>query len=180
MGLSRGLLTITRIAANSKRLPLVGLFVKTLSFGFRFDPIYITIIGNGVEYVIRISYVTKSLVFVCKKPLFAYNPVVLDYKTIHMLPAEASNEQIILPFGNGGALVKTDAAWRDDGIPIIDRLFHSCLLLNAIAYLVVGVLKTISDNRPAIVLTGTDKIYFVTAMRPEFSFPQFTGRRVNV
>src|SRR5947209_14196734 len=96
-----------------------------------------------------------------------------------MLPVQGKDKQIIFPFRYSIALVKTNTPRRYDRVPIVNRLLHACLLLNAFSHFCTAIVYTICNYRPAVVFAGMNNIDFIATTGTKFCFPQFARGGVD-
>src|SRR5688572_10015419 len=96
----------------------------------------------------------------------------------HLAFPQSADKQIVLPRRHAIVGIERHPARGNRGYPDDDWHLHPVtggLVGNARAH----VAASVRDNRPAIVLAGTNDINLVTAIRPLFGCPHLTSRRVH-
>src|SRR6202044_1211522 len=98
-----------------------------------------------------------------------------------MLPSQRTDEQIAFPFRKQVARVEHHAGRRDGWHPEIDRLIDAFHAVHAVAHRHVlasvspprVVLRTVRYVGPAVVVTGSNNVDLVAALRSMIGGPQF-------
>ena len=93
--------------------------------------------------------------------------------------AESADEQAVTPRREQVAGVEHHAARRDYRIPVVERLFHAGLLLNAARDGTTLVLDAIRDRRPSVVLAFARDVELIAAASAVLNLPQLTRRRMH-
>src|SRR5262245_20362948 len=89
---------------------------------------------------------------ILEEALLADDLLALHREADQVRASEAADEQAVLPGGEQLAGVERHPARRDVRIPVVDRLFHPGLLLDAAGDRSALVLDAVGDRRPAVVL----------------------------
>src|SRR5688572_1085115 len=147
------------------------------------------VVGQQVDRAVRtLTHVAKALarrLQVLQETLFADHAIALHRQAHEVGAPESADEHAVLPRREEFAGVEDHAARRDVRIPVVHRLLHARLLLDAAGDRRALILDAVGDRRPAIVLAFARDVHFIAAARAVFDLPQLAGlwmesRRLDV
>src|SRR6185369_12548660 len=140
------------------------------------DAQQLAIVGHDVQRaIIALLHVANPLAQVRQQPFLASDLVAFHLQPYHFHADEAAHEDTALPLGKHGAVVDGHATGSDDGIPVVHRLFHACLLREACTDLPARIVDAVADDGPAIVGATLDQVEFVATSRTMFDRPDLAG-----
>src|SRR5690606_25833315 len=92
-----------------------------------------------------------------------------------MRSAQAADKKIVFPFGDKVPAIKSHAAGRYHGIPVINRLLHTYFLSKPVINFLSAIFDAVSNGWPAVILPRFNTVYLVASAGAKLAFPQVAG-----
>src|SRR4030095_14947982 len=155
----------------------------TLRLGNKLEDATLGVVCQEIDRAVgTLPYVTESLAVrsqVLQQALLTSNLFTFHCQSHEVRAAETTDKEAVLPRGKQLARIEDHTARRDVRIPVVTRLLHAFLLLDAAGDGRALILDAVRDRRPAVVLALARDVALVPAARAVPDFPQFTCRRIQ-
>src|SRR6185503_8019443 len=140
-------------------------------------------VGEHIDGAIgTLAHVAQTLarrLQILQQPFFADDTVTLHRESNKIQAAQTAHEHAVLPRREQLARVEDHPARRDVRIPVVDRLFHAFLMLDAAGDRWALILDAVRNRRPAVVFALAGDVHLVAAARAVLDLPQFTRHRIQ-
>src|SRR6218665_350089 len=78
-----------------------------LSFAYAVE---VPAVSNDIKHFVAVYDITETFLLISQQPFFTNHFVVFDHKTIDARAAEATDEQVVLPFRDCISLIESHTA----------------------------------------------------------------------
>src|SRR5262245_5871714 len=134
-------------------------------------------VGDDVERAVgSLPHVADALATIGEQMLLARHAVTLERETHQARRAQAADEQVAAPGGNGPGRVELHARGCDDRVPVIHGLLGAFARGHRTRDRHPRILDAVRDFGPAVVAAALDAVELVAAARAVLDLPQLPLR----